>query len=715
VLKKRVRNHRLAMRPEILNPLFRPLSAVPGVGPKLLPKLARLVGPGGEFVREAVVADLLFHLPTHGIDRTREALIVRAPEGAIVTLRVRVDRHRPAPAGGRGPYRVQVQDESGELTLAFFHAEKGWLEKLLPVGAERLVSGRVEWFNGAPQMVHPDHVVAPEEAGKLPRLEPVYPLTEGVTGRVLAKVIGAALDLLPALPEWIDPAVMSREGWPPFSVALGRLHRPVEAADLADESPFRARLAYDELLASQLALALVRQQLRQVVGRARAPTGEIQQKITAALPFALTESQKVAIGDVIADLKQPSRMIRLVQGDVGSGKTMVALFAAAAVVESGAQAAFMAPTELLARQHARSLAPLADAAGLRMALLTGADRPAGRARTLEAIAAGDVDLVVGTHALFQAGVQFRDLGLAIVDEQHRFGVHQRLALSGKGTRTDLLVMTATPIPRTLMLSAFGDMDVSRLTEKPAGRKPIATANVSTDRIGEVVSRIGRAIAEDGAKAYWVCPLVEESESIDLAAAEERFEDLKKVFGEAVALVHGRMKAAEKDAAMRRFQSGEARVLVATTVIEVGVDVPDATIIVIEHAERFGLAQLHQLRGRVGRGDKPSTCVLLYKGPLGQTAKARLTVMRETEDGFRIAEEDLKLRGGGELLGTRQSGLPGFRLVKPEVHGRLPEVARDDAALALTRDPGLNAERGGALRVLMYLFGRDDAVRLIRAG
>lgn len=702
------------MRPALLNPLFQPLGSLPGVGPKLAPKLARLVGPGGETAREAVVADLLFHVPTHCIDRSREALIARAPDGAIVTLRVRVDRHRPVPPGSRAPYRVMVQDESGELSVAFFHAEKAWIEKLMPVGETRLVSGRIEWFNGAPQMVHPDHVVDPAEADKLPRIEPVYPLTEGVTGRILRKAAEAALQKLPELPEWQDPSVAAGRGWPTFGDALRRLHRPESAADLAEDGPALARLAYDELLANQVALALVRRSLRTVAGRARRPTGEIQARLRAALPFALTGSQETAIREVAADLASPNRMIRLVQGDVGSGKTMVALFAAAAAVEAGGQAAIMAPTELLARQHARSIAPLCEAAGLRLAVMTGSDRPKQRKEILEAVAIGEVDILVGTHALFQQGVQFRDLALAVVDEQHRFGVHQRLALSAKGSRTDLLVMTATPIPRTLQLSYFGDMDVSRLTEKPKGRKPISTVTVALDRIGEVVDRIAAAVRQ-GAKAYWVCPLVEESEATDLAAAQERHQDLAQVFGPAVALVHGRMKAVEKDEAMRRFQSGEARVLVATTVIEVGVDVPDATIIVIEHAERFGLAQLHQLRGRVGRGDKASSCVLLYKGPLGQTAKARLAVLRDSEDGFRIAEEDLKLRGGGEVLGTRQSGMPGFRLVRPEIHQELVEIARDDAALLLTRDPDLSTPRGEAVRALLYLFGRDEAARLIRAG
>ena len=444
------------------------------------------------------------------------------------------------------------------------------------------------------------------------------------------------------------------------------------------------------------------------------PTGQITEKLRTALPFALTGSQANAIAEVAADLTAPHRMLRLLQGDVGSGKTMVALFAAAMTAETGGQSALMAPTELLARQHYASIAPLAEAAGLRVALLTGKDRGRDRQAALAGLADGTIDVAIGTHALFQTGVAFADLALAVVDEQHRFGVHQRLALTSKGAGVDVLVMTATPIPRTLVLSLFGDMDVSRLTEKPAGRRPIDTRTVPFERMEELVERLAVATAE-GQKAYWVCPLVEESELVDLSAAEERFAALKARFGGMVGLVHGRMSTAEKDAAMAAFRSGETRILVATTVIEVGVDVPDATIIVIEHAERFGLAQLHQLRGRVGRSDRASVCLLLYRGPLGETAKARLAVLRDSDDGFRIAEEDLKLRGEGELLGTRQSGSPGFRIADLSLHGELVEAARDDARLILATDPELAGPRGQALRVLLHLFRRDAAVRLLRSG
>jgi ATP-dependent DNA helicase RecG len=516
------------------------------------------------------------------------------------------------------------------------------------------------------------------------------------------------------LPEWQDPAWLAKQQWPPFADALRKLHRPAAPAGVVPETAHWSRLAFDELLAGQLALALTRAHVRRQGGRAHASSGRLRQKIIEALPYALTVSQRRAIEEIAADLGKPQRMLRLLQGDVGSGKTVVALIAAAHVIEAGSQAALMAPTEILARQHFHTIAPLAEAAGIRVAILTGRERGRERAQALAALAAGALDLLVGTHALFQEEVAFKNLALAIVDEQHRFGVHQRLALARKGETVDVLVLTATPIPRTLVLTYFGDMDVSQLREKPAGRKPVDTRTVPLRRLNDVVAAVGRAL-DRGERVYWVCPLVEQSEAVDLAAAEQRFRELKQRFGELADLVHGRLKGTEKDAAMARFAAGETRLLVATTVIEVGVDVPEATVMVIEHAERFGLAQLHQLRGRIGRGKAPSTCLLLYKAPLGETAKARLAILRDTEDGFRIAEEDLRLRGEGDLLGTRQSGMPGFRVARLEVHGPLLEPARQDAMLTLARDPNLETPRGEALRQLLYLFERDEAIRLLRAG
>ncbi|WP_421723857.1 ATP-dependent DNA helicase RecG [Bauldia sp.] len=702
------------MRPPILDPLFRPVTSLTGIGPKLAVILRKLVGRPETDATSRVI-DLLFHLPVAVIDRSRQPGIAESPEGAIVTLKVRIDRHQPAPRGNRRiPHRVYADDETGEIALTFFHANEAWLERTMPIGATRYVSGKMEWFNGRPSMVHPDHIVSEEELAELPLIEPVYPMTAGLSRKTLLRAIASGLSDVPELPEWLDPAVVAQRHWTGFGPALDAVHHPQSAADLEPAAPARGRLAYDELLASQLALALMRAHQKRRAGRARVGDGALRARIRDALPFSLTDSQEAALADIDTDLGAPERMLRLLQGDVGSGKTVVALLAAAAVIETGAQAAFMAPTELLVRQHARTIAPITDAAGLRLGVLTGRERGRERDDLIAGLADGTIDLLIGTHALFQAGVTFRDLGLVIVDEQHRFGVHQRLALTTKGDATDVLVMTATPIPRTLVLTYYGDMDVSRLTEKPAGRRPIETRAVPLDRLDQVVSRIRSAIAE-GAKAYWVCPLVEESEALDVAAAEDRYAALTAALGDVVGLVHGRMKPAERDAVMARFVSGEIKVLVATTVVEVGVDVSDATIMVIEHAERFGLAQLHQLRGRVGRGDKPSVCLLLYKAPLGAVARDRLTIMRESEDGFVIAEEDLRLRGGGEVLGTRQSGTPGFRIADLDVHADLMEIARDDARLLVDTDPGLETSRGDALRLLLYLFGRDDAIRLLRAG
>jgi ATP-dependent DNA helicase RecG len=704
----------LNVRPAVLDPLFVPITSLEGVGPKVARMIENVV-PADLGGREARVGDLIFTLPHSVIDRRNRPGIALSPEGAIVTLEVRVDRHQPPPRGNRSvPYRVYVHDETGEMALTFFHAHAAYLEKALPEGETVIVSGRMEWFNGRPSMVHPDHIARVGDAESLPLVEPVYPLTAGLSMKVLRRAIGQSLARLPGLPEWQDADVMRRQNFPSLADSLTRLHNPADPPDVAPEGAAWRRLAYDEFLAGQISLALVRARTRRLAGRPLTGDGRLEEAVRRALPYSLTRSQERALQEINADLAKPERMLRLLQGDVGSGKTVVALLAAARAVEAGGQAAIMAPTEILARQHLATIAPLAERAGMRAAILTGREKGRDRAEVLEGLASGQINIVVGTHALFQEAVDYKDLVLAVVDEQHRFGVHQRLAITAKGNAPDMLVMTATPIPRTLVLTAFGDMDVSRLTEKPAGRQPIRTVTLPLERLDELVGRM-RSAVEEGQKIYWICPLVEESEEIKLMSAEDRFNSLKPVFGDALGLVHGRMKGAEKDEAMRAFKAGETRVLTATTVIEVGVDVPDATIIVIEHAERFGLAQLHQLRGRVGRGDRASTCVLLYKDPLGETAKRRLSVMRDTEDGFVIAEEDLKLRGEGELLGTRQSGTPGFLVARIEHHSDLLEIARDDARLLLARDPDLQGERGQAIRLLLYLFGRDEAVRLLRAG
>nr|CAD6604595.1 DNA helicase RecG [Rhizobium sp. Khangiran2] len=701
------------MRPAILDPLFSPVASLSGVGPKLAELIARVTGR--EDAEDCRVVDLLFHAPVSIIDRRNRPGIALAPRGAIVTIQGRVDRHQPPPPGKANlPYRVFLHDETGELALTFFRVKGNWLEKALPLDEEVMVSGKVDWFNGRPSMVHPDFMVKMSEADNLPLVEPVYPLTAGLSPKVLRRALDAALARMPELPDWLDATLAERQGFPSLSESFRRLHDPRDETDVDPRSAARRRLAYDEFLAGQMSLALVRQRLRRVPGRPVRSTGQLANRIRSTLPFALTGSQERAVADILDDMAGEDRMLRLLQGDVGAGKTLVALMAMAAAVEAGSQAVLMAPTEILARQHYATISKLAAAVGLSVDVLTGRTKGRERDAIVERIASGEAQIIIGTHALFQDAVNYHDLVLAVVDEQHRFGVHQRLRLTAKGVTPHMLVMTATPIPRTLVLAAFGDMDVSKLTEKPAGRKPIQTVTIPTERTGEIVARLRTALSE-GKKAYWICPLVEESEASDLMSAEERFAVLAKEFGRDVGLVHGRMPGADKDAVMAAFKAGTVRLLVATTVVEVGVDVPDATIMVIEHAERFGLAQLHQLRGRVGRGADASTCILLYKGPLSETGHARLSILRDSEDGFLIAEEDLKLRGEGELLGTRQSGTPGFRIASLEAHADLLETARKDAGYLIEKDPDLTSERGKNVRTLLYLFRRDEAVRFLGAG
>jgi ATP-dependent DNA helicase RecG len=699
------------MRPALLNPLFAPVTSLSGVGPKQ-DKLFRFLLDRDQTPR---LIDLLLHLPASVIDRRARPKIRDAVPGTVVTLEVMIDRHRPTPArNSRAPHLVYASDDTGDVVLTYFRTQPGYIEKLLPVGSKRYVSGTLQMFDGVPQIVHPDRVV--DEAGfaKLTGIDPVYPLTEGLALGALRRAMAQALQKLPKLPEWISPEVLRRCQFPSFAEALNRVHLPLEPTDILPEGPYWSRLAFDELLAGQLALALVRAQLRRPAGDRHAGDGHLRKKVIDALPYALTSSQRKALAAIAEDLRQPVRMLRLLQGDVGSGKTVVALLAAAAVTEVGKQAALMAPTEILARQHIKTIAPLAERAGLRVAILTGREKGKERRDILARLADGEIDLLVGTHALIQDDVIFKSLALAVVDEQHRFGVRERLALTAKGEAVDVLVLSATPIPRTLVLTYFGDMDVSELREKPAGRQPIDTRAIPMSRSGEVTDAVGRAI-EKGKRVYWIVPLVEESEAIELTDAEKRFETLRERFGGNVGLVHGKMRGPEKDLAMAQFASGEISLLVATTVIEVGVDVPAASIMVIENAERFGLAQLHQLRGRIGRGSEASTCLLLYKEPLGEMSKARLSVIRETTDGFRIAEEDLKLRGEGDVLGVRQSGLPGYRIARSEVHGQLITQARDEALRIMKDNPKLAGPRGEALRCLLYLFERDEALPLMGAG
>ncbi len=690
------------MRPALLNPLFAEVAALKGVGATLARQLGRL--------KLTRAVDLIFHLPVMAIERVALPALDAAYVDRTVTVTVTPVSYDSG--GPRAPFRVRAADAANTwIDLVFFGQGGAYAKKLLPLGEARVISGRLDRYGQALQMAHPE-VYLPAAAATIPAREPVYGLTEGLTNKRMTALVASALDRAPELPEWIEPSVLARHRWPPWRAALAAAHA-LRGAGAPD------RLAYDELLANQLALLLVRASTRRRRGRPLPGTGRLADALLARLPWPLTGAQRRTIEEIRGDLAQDSPMLRLLQGDVGAGKTLVALAAMLTAIEAGAQAALLAPTEILARQHAAKLAELLGPLPVRVALLTGRGRSAEggreRAAVLAGLAAGTIDILVGTHAIFQETVAYRDLGLVVVDEQHKFGVNQRLMLSAKNTvPPHLLVMTATPIPRTLALTAYGEMDVSKLDELPPGRQPIDTRVVSAGRIEDVVAGLARHLA-GGGQAYWVCPLVEGSETGDEAAATTRAAMLRARFGDAVGLVHGRMKGPDKDATMAAFAAGALKLLVATTVIEVGVDVPNATLMIVEAAERFGLAQLHQLRGRVGRGSGASVCILLRGETVSETARARLALMRATGDGFRIAEEDLKLRGAGEILGTRQAGEAAFRLADPERTARLIEIARDDARLLLDRDGGLEGPRGQAARVLLYLFERDAAVGLLRAG
>ena len=679
------------MRPEILFPLFAPVSALKGVGPKIEPLVLKLAGP--------LVRDLLFLQP-QGVIHRRLTDAAHLREGEVQTLRVHIEAHFPSPRPAL-PWKIRAYDGTGFLTLVFFKGGSPHLQRQHPAGVERIVSGKVERFGGELQMAHPDYMVAVERAAEIPEIEAVYPATAGLSSRVVRKLALEALERAPDPPEWLDPAFLAREKFPPWHEALVQLHNPRSEADLDPQAVFRRRLAYDELLAHQLAMAERKLDRRKQPARAT-PDSDTARAVEAALPFALTGAQVRSLSEIRADLNSGERMSRLLQGDVGSGKTVVAMLTMADVAAAGRQSVLMAPTEILARQHYETLAGPLEAQGVGVVLLTGRDKGAARAQKLKALASGHAAVAVGTHALFQDDVAYRDLALTVIDEQHRFGVADRRRLQDKGSAVHLLAMSATPIPRTLELTLYGDLDVSRIDEKPPGRTPVATRASPMPRLPEIVARLKTAV-ETGAQAFWICPLVAESEVSDLVAAEHRVEALRKLLGSKVGLVHGQLPNAEKDAVMADFVEGRVSVLVATTVVEVGVNVPNATIMVIEQAERFGLAQLHQLRGRVGRGTRESACLLLYDLPLGKTAEARIDILRQTDDGFLIAEKDLELRGGGDPLGLKQSGFPAYRLADPAAHRDLIATAADDARLLLHRDPQLTSARGQAAQTLRALF------------
>ncbi|MFC3078163.1 ATP-dependent DNA helicase RecG [Phenylobacterium terrae] len=691
------------MRPEILFPLFAPATSLKGVGPRVAPLVEKLAGP--------IVRDVAFLKP-HSLIRRTPTTVADAVEGEVQTFELTIESYAK-PRGPNQPWRVRCFDTTGFISLVFFGSFGASLELRHPKGARRIVSGKVERFRDELQISHPDYIVEPDKADTIPELEPVYPATAGLPPRTVRRLALEAASRAPALPEWQDPAWLRQENFPSWQAALARLHTPQSEADLLPQARHQRRLAYDELLAHQLAMAQ-RKAARRSHPASKIAAGDIAPRIEADLPFALTGAQQRSLVEIRADLAAGERMSRLLQGDVGSGKTVVAMLAMADIAAAGGQTALMAPTEILARQHFETLAEPLRAHGVEVVLLTGRDRGAPRAEKLAALASGGAKVAVGTHALFQDEVVFQRLMMAVIDEQHRFGVAERQRLQAKGEAVHLLAMSATPIPRTLELTVYGDLDVSRIDEKPPGRTPVATRASPMTRVHEIEARLEAAV-KGGAQAFWICPLVSESELVDLKAAEVRATELRARIGPSVGLVHGKMPPAEKDAVMADFADGKLSVLVATTVVEVGVNVPNATIMVIEQAERFGLAQLHQLRGRVGRGRRESACVLLYDPPLSETAQKRLDILRRTDDGFLIAETDLELRGGGDALGLRQSGFPDYRFADPFAHRDLIAAAGDDARLIVARDPQLTSERGKALRVLQELFDWRPASPLKDAG
>ena len=693
------------MRPSILYPLFSPIDSLKGIGAKYQKLIKNLCGPK--------VIDILFHLPYNVVDRTYTSPLSNAINNKIWTGVVTITEHIP-PQTKKHPYRVYCTDGTKELVLIFFKVYKDSIEKNYPIGEKRAISGKIEYFNGMWQMTHPDFVLPESRLKDILCLEPVYPLTSGITNKMMTKLIKDSLNRVPSFSEWQDVGSQYDLEYISFNDAIKRIHSPKSIEDLLPNSILRKRLAYDELLSNQLALALIRQRVKAKKGRSFVGDNSLYQKVVSSLPFSLTNAQILALDEISQDQKTPYKMLRLLQGDVGSGKTVVALLSMLKVIEDGAQTALMAPTEILAKQHYETIFDLCKNTDLKVELLTGKLRPKQKREIYEALKNGKINILIGTHALFTEQVEFKDLGYVVIDEQHRFGVNQRLALSKKGSLCDVLVMTATPIPRSLLLTAYGDMDYSKIAELPKGRKPSKTVVMNVNKLPSVIDALKRKL-EEGTRAYWVCPLVEESDKSDLAAATERFEMLKNHFGDKVGLIHGKMKEPEKDRVMEEFKQGKKTLLVATTVIEVGVNVPEATIMIIEHAERFGLAQLHQLRGRIKRGFDEGVCMLLYSYPISNISKERLNIMKQTEDGFFIAEKDLELRGGGEILGTRQSGFTNFKLADMSYHQNLLLKARDDVINILKTDPKLESKRGTALKTLLYLFEQDEAVKTYLAG
>lgn len=692
-----------------LIPLFAPIDTLPGIGGKRLELFKRLLGNR--------VSDAIFHLPSSLNHFKMIEHFAQAEHGQNIVVTATVMEHKPPRRHGL-PYSIVCHDGRYYFDIVYFNARQPYLLNLFPINSRKIIVGKAERYQSLWKIIHPDAVLNAEAPTHFCPKQIIYPLTTGVTNSCVTRALTAALARVPSLPEWLTPELKAQQQWPDWASAIRAVHQPDTVADLGLSNPARQRLAYDELLSHQLALHLSRihNQIDKP-GQALTGSGQFIQKLISLFPYDLTTGQQQALRDIFQDLSKPRAMARLIQGDVGCGKTIVALLAMLRAVEAGYQAAILAPTDILARQHAETMLPLLDQIGLKGEILTGRDKGKKRDQLISRLQSGEMNILIGTHAIIQEDVDFAKLGLCVIDEQHRFGVEQRLSLSQKGHNPHVLMMTATPIPRTMVLANYGDMDVSIIAEKPPGRQPVQTKVMALTRLSEVIAGVQRSITE-GAKVFWVCPLIEESEALDISAALDRFEQLKSIFGSQAGLVHGRMKAAEKDTVMEAFIHGEIQILVATTVIEVGVNVPAATIMIIEHAERFGLAQLHQLRGRIGRGDKAATCLLLYGNSLSETGKQRLATMRKSDDGFHIAEMDLKLRGGGDILGTRQSGMPGFKLADflnaPDLCRDLFIKANKEARLLCQEDPNLTSERGQALQLLLKIFGREAAIKYTRS-
>ena len=685
------------MRPKILYKLFSNLETIKGIGPKNAKLIERLCGK--------YLLDLILHRPIAYIDRRNSPKIKDLSNNSIVTLILKVDGHTPS-FNKRMPYKITCSDDTGQLNIVYFNLRGPYLKKMFPIGSKKVVSGKVEEFNGIFQMTHPQHIADESNLDSVKKIECVYPLTAGISSKIIQKSINSSLAIIDDLPEWIPNDYLQKNNWTSWKKSIYEMHNPNELKE-DKEDIYLNRLVFDELLSQQLTVRLIKNKISKLKGNTIKPNGSLLESLKNHLSFELTDDQNQAIKEISKDQSSPNKMLRLIQGDVGSGKTIVALHGMIQCAENSKKSILMAPTEILAEQHYNTIKFFADKLKLSCALITASNK---KNHNYES------DILIGTHALFQDKVSIDNIGLIVIDEQHRFGVHQRILLNEKaGNECDILLMTATPIPRTLELASYGDMDITKIVQKPKNRKPIITKSINLNKIESLKEALIKKLKQRE-KIYWVCPLVDESDKMDLQSVNQRVLDIQKYYKDFnVEMVHGQMKQEEKNKIMDNFKNFKTQILVATSVIEVGIDDPDATVIIIENSERFGLSQLHQLRGRVGRGTKQSTCILLFDGPLTENAKKRINVMKETNDGFKIAEEDLSIRGAGEILGTRQSGLPNFRLTNLNVHKSLMSQAREMAIKIVEKDPELSSDQGKSLRLLLHLFNNQVAIDYLKSG